>query len=351
MTWDGGRQLESAIDVNTNQPTSLLTEDGRLLTQMYDHYDVQQYFAPNGEVCAVPLYKLVGDAFFDSIIDPGQWASTLVGSGTAAASGGQLIMSTGATANSSVLVQSTHVGRFSGLAPNKCRIPLQCPEGGTVNNARRWGVGNATDRAYFEINGTTVSCYTRKAGVDTLRATAGTLNGQFGTTFTMGVNSHFFEIIYQPRQVVWLADNKIVHTHNAAAATWTDTLHLPLFYENINTNGSTTNVVLQVRLGAIARFGIPDIQKDGFFQEGTTAGVQIKYGPGNLHGLIVSGVSNLANITLYDGTSTAGVKLFTTGTMGAQTIPLALQLYGEAFNDGLFLTITGANANAKITFD
>lgn len=318
---------------------------------MADHYGVQQYLAPNGEVTAVPLYKLVGDVFFNGVIDSGIWSITLVGTGNAVASGGQLVMTTGVTANSSAHVNSVHVARFAGLAPNKCRIPLQCPDGGTANNTRRWGVGTATDRAYFELTGTTLSCYTLKGGVSTLRATAGTLNGQWGKTFTIGANSHFFEIIYQPRQVVWIADNKIVHTHNAAADAWTESLHLPLFFENFNFSGSTTNVTMQVRLGVIARFGIPQTQVDGFWQSGTTAGVQIKLGPGSVWGIAMSGVTNNANVTLHDGTSVAAPVIYSTGAMGALTTPIYAPLYGEAFNDGLFLVISGAAANAKVSFD
>ena len=320
-----------------------------------DHYGTQQYIAPNGELVTVPLYKLVGDAFFDSVIDPLLWTTSAGTGGSVAASGGQLIMQTGTTANNVTSVSSAHIARFSGLAPNKCRIPLQCPDGGTINNTRQWGVATIADGAYFDFTGTTLSCYTIKGGVATLRASSGSatvpFNGQFGTSFTMGTSSHFFEIVYQPRQVIWLADNKIIHTLNAAASTWTDTLHLPLRFVNFNTGGSTTNVTMQVRLGAIARFGIPQTQTDGYYQQGLTAGVQLKYGPGNLLGFTASGVTNGAIITLYDGTSTAGKIIDSTGAMGPQTQPLPIPEYGEAFNDGLFLTITGASANAKVSFD
>ena len=318
--------------------------------ELRDHYGVQQYMAPNGEVCSVPLYKLTGDTFFDTILDTTRWTPSAGTGGTVGVSGGQLVMSTGTTANNATSLTTVHTARFSGLAPNKLRTPLRCPDGGTVNNVRRWGNYTATDGAFFELNGATLKCVTRKASTDSA-ISSGAFNGQYGAAFSVGTTSHFFEIIYQPRQVMFIADNKIVHTLSVTGAPWTETLHLPTMYENNNTNGSTTDVALHVRLGTTARFGIPEIQKDGILQEGTTAGLQLKYGPGNLHGLIVSGVSNLANITLYDGTSTAGVKLFTTGTMGAQTIPLALQFYGEAFNNGLFLTITGAAANAHVTFD
>ena len=321
-----------------------------------DHYGIQQYLAPNGEVVAVPLYKLVGDTFFDSVLDTGRWTASVGTGGSAVVSAGTMTLSTGATANNSASLTSVHVARFSGLAPNKLRAPLQLPDGGTANNVREWGVGALSagavyDGAFFRQDGTTLRLVTRKSGVETVVASSGAFNGQYGQAFSVGTSSHFYEIIYQPRQVVWLANNKIIHTLSASANTWTGNLHLSIWLANYNTNGLATNVALQVRLAAIARFGIPDTQVDGYFQQGLTAGVILKYGPGTLRSLILSGVTNNSVVTLYDGTSTAGTVMFTSGTMGAQTQPLALNASDEAFNNGLFLTVTGAAANAWIHFE
>lgn len=345
----------SGVPVAASAPLSVNTEYGSV-ESITDHYGVQQYLAPNGEVVAVPLYKLVGDTFFDSVLDPGRWTASVGTGGSAAVSAGQLTLSTGTTANNATSLVSFHVARFSGLAPNKLRAPLQLPDGGTANNVREWGVGALSagavvDGAFFRQDGTTLRLVTKKSGVETVVASSGAFNGQFGTTFTVGTSSHFYEVIYQPRQVVWLADNKIVHTLNAAATAWTGNLHMNIWLANRNTNGLASNVDLQVRLATIARFGVPDTQVDGYFQQGLTAGVILKYGPGTLRGIILSGVTNNAVVTLYDGTSTAGSVIWSSGAMGTQTAPFALDARDEAFNNGLFLTITGAAANAWIHFE
>lgn len=327
-----------------------------------DHYGVEQYLAPNGEVVAVPLYKLVGDTFFDSVLDPGRWTPSVGTGGSAVVSAGQLSLSTGTTANNATSLISVHTARFAGLAPNKLRATLQLTDGGTANNVREWGVGaisagDVVDGAFFRQDGTTLRLVTKKSGIETVVASSGTFNGQYGSAYSVGTNSHFFEVIYQPRQVVFLADNKIIHTHSAAAATWTGNLHLRVWLANRNTNGLASNVALQVRLCTIARFGIPDQQVDGYFQQGLTgaSGVVLKYGPGTLRNVVLTGVLNNAVVTLYDGTCSpvpaSGVVIVSTGSLGAQTAPVSLPGEDEAFNDGLCLLITGAAANAWVHFE
>jgi len=345
----------SGSAVSASNPLPAITEYGSV-ESITDHYGTQQYLAPNGEVVAVPLYKLVGDTFFDSVLDTGRWAASVGTGGSAVVSAGQLSLSTGTTANNATSLVSIHTARFSGLAPNKIRTVVQLADAGTANNVREWGVATASagavvDGAFFRQNGTTLQLVTRKSSVETVIASSGAFNGQHGATFSLGTSSHFFEVIYQPRQVIWMADNKIVHTHSASATSWTGNLHLKIWLANYNTNGLTTNVTMQVRLSTIARFGVADTQVDGYFQQGLTAGVILKYGPGTLRSLILSGVTNNAVVTLYDGTSTAGTVMFSSGTMGAQTAPFALNASDEAFNDGLFLTVTGAAANAWVHFE
>lgn len=315
-----------------------------------DHYLVQQYLAPNGEVCSVPLYKLVGDSFGLAALDTGVWTANAGTGGTVDVAGGVLVMSTGTTANNTTSCVSVHTARFSGLAPNKVRIPLQLITAGTANNTRRFGVFTSTDGAFFELSGTTFKCVTRSNSVDSA-ISSGAFNGQYGLTFAPGTTSHFYEIIWQPRQVVFLADNKVIHTLSAAASTWSQTQHLPIRLENNNSGGLTTNVEMDVRLATIARFGIPQMQKDSHFIQGLTAAHVLKIGPGNLHTLAVSGVTNGADITLYDNTAASGEVVFSTGSMGPQTAPLALDMGGTAFNIGLTCAITGAAANAYIVFD
>jgi len=350
------RSISSGVVPEMNGAAISLTNPlGIISAGFQDHYGTQQYIAPNGELVTVPLYKLVGDAFFGTVLDTNIWEAT-PGTGNISVSG-QLVMQTGTTANGAAYVRSVHPARFSGLAPNKCRIPMSLPDGGTVNNVREWGVAVGTanstvDAAFFRIDGPIVQCVVKKGSVETVVATAGNMNGQFGTTFTAGRSSHFYEVVYQPRQVQFLADNKIVHIHSAAADIWANTLHLGLWFANYNKNGSTTNVTMNVRLGTIASFGIPQKQVSSYYQQGATAngGVILKVGPGNLHIANLSNVPNGASMTLYDGTSNAGSIIDGTGAMGPQTSPLSLPYAGKAFDNGLFLSTVGA-MNASIIFD
>jgi hypothetical protein len=331
-----------------------LDADGHLSVHVYGAQDtrgVEHYNAPNGELVALPLYKLCGDSFGGDVLDSDMWAASLGTGGTAVTTTGQLELSTGTTANNTTSVVSVTTARFSGLAPNKVRIPLSIPDGGTVNNVRRWGVYLGTDGVFFELTGTTLNLVTRKNSVDTIRAVNGAFNGQFGLTFTLGTASHFYEIIWQPRQVVWLADNKIIHTLNAAAAPWSSTLHFPITLENYNTNGSTTNVVLQVRLATAARFGIPEMEKKGTFVTGTTAATIIKHDIGNLHGITLGAIANNARVILYDNIAASGKILFDTGAMPANTVPIGLPLGGIHFNLGLTIVISGASANVLVNWD
>lgn len=317
-----------------------------------DHYGTQQYLAPNGEIVALPLYKLSGDVFNYAVLDTATWLPTLVGSGTAVVTSGELVVSTGVTANSSALVESVAIARFIGLSPNKLRMQFQLSDAGITNNVREWGVDSlARDNgAYFRLSGTTFGLVTKKASVDTV-VVSGTFNGQHGTSFAPGTDSHFYEIIYQPRQVVFLIDNKILHTINAAVATWSETLHMHIHYGNVNSGGSTTNVSMKSRMASIARFGISEAQPRASHQTGITAGTVIKYGPGDFHGLILSAIANNSAITVYDNTAASGRVLFASGTMPPNTTPIQLDFGGINFNIGLTLVIAAASSNAVVLYD
>ena len=199
--------------------------EGHLQTHGYgftDAYNIDQHLAPNGEVVAIPLYKLVGDIFTGNVLDSNFWTATLGTGGSTVAAGGQLTISTGTTANNSTEVTSVRTARYSGLAPNKFRTVVQLPDTGVVNNMRHWGVGTPSgallaNGATFKMNGTAFELDTYRSGVESPIAN-GTFNGQYGRTFNPGTASHFYEIIYQPRQVIWIADNKIIHTLSASSA-------------------------------------------------------------------------------------------------------------------------------------
>lgn len=317
---------------------------GNFTELLTDHYGTPQYFAPNGESVSVPLYKLTGDVFGGDNLDPAFWTASLGTGGTVTTNTGQLELSTGTTANNVTSVVSVTTARFTGLAPNKSRIVFQVPDNGTANNIRRSGVFTATDGAFFELNGTDFSLVRRKNSVDT-PIRNGLFNGQWGSTYLLGTNSHFYEIIWQPRQIIWIADQKIIHTYNSAADTWTDTLHLPVRLENYNINGSSTNVIIRVRIAVVARFGIPNVQPRYKYIHGAQS-LQIKISPGNLHGVAINSNTG-TTITLYDGLSAAGSVMAIINPNQIVTIDFKM----IQFSVGLFVVTVGASIDCTILYD
>jgi len=335
-----------------------LDNDGHLQTHTYgfqDSYATEQHLAPNGEVIAVPLYKLAGDVFTGNPLDTNFWTPSLGTGGSAVVASGELTISTGTTANNAVEVTSVRTARYSGLAPNKFRTVVQLPDAGVVNNVRHWGVGTISgtsiqNGAVFKMNGTSLELDTYRSGVEA-PITNGNFNGQWGRNFNPGLTSHFYEIIYQPRQVIWFADNKIIHTLTANTAPWTDEIHLPIHFGNYNINGSTTNVSMSVRHGTVARFGIPDIQPTSNFVVGLNAGLNLKNSPGNLHGIVLSGITNNAVITLYDSLTATGKVIWTSGPLTANGLPFFIDTKRIPFSIGLTVAITGANTNVLVMYE
>lgn len=335
-------------------PRSLDTE-GHLQTHSFGFQDkrgVEQYLAPNGEVISIPLYKLVGDSFIQSTLDLGMWIPNIGTGGTVSCSGGHLKMLTGTTANNTVSCISIRSARFSGLAPNKTRQVVQFPDTGTLNNVRQWGVVDIAglNGAFFELNGTTFRCVLRKAGTDT-QINNGSFNGLWGLSFNVGTNSHFYEIIYQPRQVIFVADNIVIHTHSAAATPWSENLHLAAWLKNINSGGSTTNVEMYCRIATIARFGIPESAKITVFQAGLIAARILKYEPGVLHSATFSGIANNAQVIFYDNTAASGAIIFDTGVMPPNATPFTLDFGDGTFSIGLTIAVVGAACNVQVSFD
>lgn len=70
-----------------------------------------------------------------------------------------------------------------------------------------------------------------------------------------------------------------------------------------------------------------------------TAGNQIKTGPGTLLGISVNTAGVTSSIVLYDGTSTAGVKLGTWATTAQGVINFGAG--GIPFTTGLFAVLAG----------
>jgi hypothetical protein len=331
-----------------------LSSRGNLKTKIMsieDEYGFEVENTPMGEMRVVTPYRLVGAVFSGSVLDPNFWTASLGTGGSATVANAQCVLATGTTANNATSLQSVRTSRYVGASANRFRSVMRITDsGGTANNTRKWGAFNGTDGAYFQLSGTTFSVVTLKGGSPTTVST-GSFNGEHGAAYVIDNIVKTYEIYITNSKVYFVINDIILHTVSATSDTWTDTLHLPIRFENTNSGGSTTNVSMNIRSATINRLGNAQTQPTTKYQSGTTAGVICKYGPGTLHGIAVSGVSNNSVITIYDGTTTGGTVIYSTGTMGANAVPFDINLWGAPFYTGLFFTITGANSNLTIAYE
>jgi hypothetical protein len=85
--------------------------------------------------------------------------------------------------------------------------------------------------------------------------------------------------------------------------------------------------------------------KIGYLNQGATAGVQVKTGPAGFFGLVCTLVGGA--VTVYDGTSTGGVILYTK-TMAVGDV-VSFGEWGIAAKNGLFIVVTGATVNVMFS--
>lgn len=87
------------------------------------------------------------------------------------------------------------------------------------------------------------------------------------------------------------------------------------------------------------------LEKIGYFNQGVTAGTQIKVGPAGFFG-VTSTITGGA-VTVYDGTSTSGTILFTKTLAVGEVIDFGG--IGLAAKLGLFIVVAAGTVNVLYT--
>ena len=336
-------ELQLKADLTERQPIEIVDEYG---------FEVEN--TPMGEMRVVIPYRLAGGNFEGATVDPNFWTATAANSATATQGSSQVILASGTNAAGSIQFNSFRRARYVSGASMRYRSVVTL-SAGIADNVRRWGVANGatmptiTDGAYFRMNGTTFGIVTLKGGTPAA-VESGSFNGALGATYDPGTTIHTYEIYWTNSRVYFVIGGELLHTVTASSATWAATMSHHVYMSNINA-GNTTDVNLTVRVASIARLGNDKTEPTSKFQVGTTAGVICKYGAGNIHGITISAVSNTAVVTLYDNTAASGTILWSSGAMGAQTQPYALEMHNIPFQNGLTLVISGANASALVVYE
>lgn len=328
------------------------------INNMIDTYGFSIHNTAQGEMKTVIPVKLVGTIFDGNVVDSNFWSVTNVGTGTTTQSGSVLTMATGSTANSTTTMTSNRRARYMAGASLAYGAVLRTSTG-VVNNKRRWGVAygaslpatpTITDAALFQLDGTTLSVVTINTSTPNV-ISSGSFNGQWGKTYILDNNYHTFEIIWSGSRCIMIIDNIVLHSFASSNTPLSGTLSHYIFMDNVNSNGISSNNIMQCRTASIRRMGQVASQPTYKYQSGTTAGIICKYGPGNIHKAIISGVANNSVVTLYDGLSTGGTVLWSTGSQGTNTVPYNIHFDSLPFYTGLFFTITVSNSNLLLIYE
>jgi hypothetical protein len=325
----------------------ILTEtDGTILTktELTDGYGWEMEFTPNDELRVITPYRVVGSTFSSTVIDPNYWTANTGTGGSSAITNGQLILTTGTTQNNPTNVQSVRIGRYVGGSSMRARIIMRLPDTGTTGNIRRWGVFTTTNGAFFQLTGNTLQIVTRKtSSANDVVVDIGVWNGE---DYTPDTNVHTYEIYYNNSRVYFVINGAIVHTVSASTATWSDTLNLPLRFENNSVNGGATNVAMNIRNAVITRLGAATT--DPTYKNVKTATTTVcKAGPGTLHTLTINGEGSTGNtVAIYDAPSSPATPYPLIGTVSLNRTGIANFSYDTPFNNGLTLV---TNSTVDIT--
>lgn len=321
---------------------------------MSDEYGFELEYTPMGEMRTAIPYRLVGTNFEETILDPNFWTSATLSGSSVNVAQSQVVLSAGISANGNVYIQTVRSGRYVAGTSNRFRAVIRLPDTGITNNVRRWGAFTSATGAFFELSGTSFSVVTRKSGVDN-KITNGNFNGDFGNIITVDTNVHTYEIYWTNSKVYFINSNGLIHTFTANTATWSDTLSLPVRLENYNINNSNTNTSLNIRAATVYRLGSIQTQTISKYITGTTTGQVLKYGAGNLHGLIIGASPTTGSvITIYDGTSTGGNILasFTiTYPGGGNFTPTSFDFKNLPFFTGLFVVIATQSSSITVIYE
>jgi hypothetical protein len=353
-------RLQTALCPIVESLPRSLDGDGHLkvgVKSMEDPYGFEVENTPMGEMRTVIPTRLVGANFEGTTIDTNFWTTSVANSGTVVQANAQVTLSTAVTnQNGTTRLYSVRRARYVSGNSMIFRGIFELTAG-AANNARRWGVSygatmpTISDGAYFQLSGTTFSIVTMKTGTPTA-VDSGSFNGTLGASYSPGTTVKTYEIYWTNSKVYFVIGGRILHTVSADVVTWADTMNFYIYMDNVNSNALQTNHALQCRVASIRRLGPLLSQPTSyFFVSGTTAGTNLKLGPGNLHSIIVNNTANNSVITLADSTANATPVIFTHTAGATSTAAYGLDFKGLPFSTGLRLIVSSANSSLTIIYE
>jgi hypothetical protein len=369
---DGDEDVKNVRSVITGQDPDgvfrnvLTTRAGNLDVTIADANDgFNAKVTPGQSLKVADQTHLVGEAYGDAALLTSKYIIALANGGTQDASvPGQLEMKTNTTANGSVKIQTKDVARFIPANYNTTHHAVTIPEfPRATNNIRRWGAfneadGNPVNGNFFQIeNGTWSVGYAINGTITLINQASWTGNGA-ATFNSTSQNAQVFEIEYNAGSIRYTVNGRTVHRVGLLATPYAADIHFPSSMVNENTGGSTTNVDLFLRAGAIYTLGKGVGIARPIFISGTTTGQVIKTSPGKFERLVFSRdgtVGGTSTVELFDDNVTppaAANQIGRVDLTGDGTNEIEFDLN---FNNGLVVIIStsggAATLGTTITFD
>lgn len=284
--------------------------------------------------------------------DTNLWTTAVVGTGTATHnSSGELALTTGATANSTVRVTTPKIMRQMAGTTQFWIGVFRLSDLGTANNVRRWGIYDDNDGFFFELSGSVFSVVSRKTGVDTKVAYA-SCNGPATEIFNPATDltkMNQFNIYFGGLSCRWQVNGRVLHGigANAISAPLSDRLALPFRVENNNSAGSTSNVSVFSRGISFHRVSPTDVAPRYLFINSVATTV-VRAGAGTLRRISYSPNGISGTVTVYDNTAASG-PLVTVFTVPATGTPGFID-YGVEVDVGLTV-VTNSTVGITVSFD
>jgi hypothetical protein len=279
----------------------------------------------------VPV-RLIGTAFSGTTKDTNFWTETVTGSGSIT-QGGEVLVTTGVTADSTAKYETVRKARKVTCSPNEMRAVARLTTDPQANNLRRLGVYTANDGFFFQINGETFGVGVRKGASDTI-INSGSFNGNIGASVVMDTTMQKLFIEYDHLSVKFFVNNRLLHTVLATTTSLTNSLDLPITMENNNTGGNTTDNGFEVLFASVQRNGTLSTSTASKYISTNTTTI-CKYGAGMLTRVIVT--DNAGTIKIYDNTAGSGTVL---AEIDSAKVLGELD-FGISFSTGLTIVTTG----------
>jgi hypothetical protein len=314
---------------------------------LQDDYGFRGAISPSGELRTCPVVRVSGSAFDldgnGGAVDSNFWIADGAHSGAVTQSNGQAVLSTGASANGYATMYSVRRARYVAGTSNVYRAVIASSTALVSNFTARWGVGYAasmpaiSDGAWFQMNGSSFSLVTQRAGVE---AVVTSFNGTLGAAYVPDLTSHHeYEIYYGDGSVYFCVDRKLLHT---VAVTGSVFATMALYIFTDVTNGGTPAVANSIAISELAINRLGQSTTASHYGRVTTAGTyNLKYGAGALSTIVLNKPTGTL-ITVYDGLGvTSNVLAIISPTTSAAPVSLQYGPLGIPFSNGLAIVSTG----------